>query len=148
MSYVINYGNHPTTPTELPEYFRSMTQAKLGYNTMVKKFKRVTLHRLNFGADGLVTRTELLKSKGTPVEGFTKVRIPVAKLWFSEDNCHFCWSCEHSTLGLRGLGDTSTEATQEFINALKLEAGSSDLPLELKEYEGEFFCRSRIKESK
>lgn len=138
-SYVINFGNHPTTPTELPEVFTSMTKALLRFDTLLALYKRVTLHRLNFDKEGVVESRSLLKSQGTPVAGFTKVKIPVAKVWFSESCENWCWLCEHNTLGLRGLGDLASSAVNEFIATLKREAGSSDLPVNLLEFEGEFF---------
>lgn len=138
-NYALNYGNHPTTPTELPAIHKSMTQAILEFNRLMSKFKRVTLHRLNYGDDGKVESRTLLKCQGTPVDGMTKVKLPVPKVTFTEDSDHWCWVCEHSTIGIRVLANSNSGATLEFIKAMKLEAGSSDLPVKLAEYEGEFF---------
>lgn len=145
IDFVINCGNHPTTPTEIPEVISNYKQAIVRFEQLCGRYSLVTLHRVRYGANKIANRRELLRSQGLPIDGMIKVKIPVPKVTFSNDHDHFCWECSHIKLGLRVLSNSKELAIKEFIEAMRLEAGSRDLPVKLVEYKGEFFYGKRGK---
>lgn len=145
INFIINFGDHCTTPTEIPEVVKTHKQAIVRFEQLCGRYNRVTMHKVRYGTDGLVCKRELLRSQGLPIDGMIKVKLPIPKVIFSSNYDHFCWECNHNTLGLRVLADSKDAAVREFIDAMRFEADGSDLPVKLVEYEGEFFYGRRGK---
>lgn len=46
-----------------------------------------------------------------------RISIPTPELVVT--GCHYCWKCEHKTIGYMTLGDTKQEAIDNFKNSIE-----------------------------